>query len=317
MIKPRLRKLVGLTGGLGNQLFQFAILLSLNNNEEVGLVDGIGEPRRNREKLPEICSFNLETFNVHIIKKEFSWLTRKSLGFCLRMGVQPRRFEIAMFKKIARFASNFLLSITIHARLKLIIGRGVGYFNLKPSKSPLFLYGYFQSYYWASESETFKKLMELEPKKIGHELTSLISLAKIQKPLIVHVRLGDYLLEESFGIPSIDFYDKAISKIIRLTKSKYIWVFSDSIDSAKSYIPERFHSKITWMNEIDNSSAHTLQAMRLGSGYVIANSTFSWWAAFLRQNQFAPVIAPTPWFRNADDPALIIPPTWIRIPANF
>jgi len=64
------------------------------------------------------------------------------------------------------------------------------------------------------------------------------------------------------------------------------------------------------MENIDNSSASTLEAMRFGRGYVIANSTFSWWGAYLSHTDHAEVIAPDPWFQGMDSPDSLIPRNW-------
>jgi hypothetical protein len=91
-----------------------------------------------------------------------------------------------------------------------------------------------------------------------------------------------------------------------------IWVFSDEIELAKEKIPEIYLDRVRWIENVDNSSAASLDAMRLGHGYVIANSTFSWWGAMLSVNTEAPVVAPKKWFRNAPDPVDLIPDSWIR-----
>jgi hypothetical protein len=53
--------------------------------------------------------------------------------------------------------------------------------------------------------------------------------------------------------------------------------------------------------------------MRYFSGYVISNSTFAWWAAFLRHNQEVPVYAPDPWFKMINDPKMLIPENWNKV----
>jgi hypothetical protein len=95
---------------------------------------------------------------------------------------------------------------------------------------------------------------------------------------------------------------------------KKIWIFSDDIEGAKELIPQQFHSDIRWIYEIDGSVASTLEVMRLGFGYVIGNSTFSWWAAVLSHNSNGMVIAPTPWFTGIDEPHALVPKSWIRFP---
>ena len=74
---------------------------------------------------------------------------------------------------------------------------------------------------------------------------------------------------------------------------------------------------IRWINSVDDSVVGTLQAMRLGCAYVIANSTFSWWAAYLSLNPSVEVVAPSPWFMVMEDPKELIPPNWEQIDAGY
>ena len=63
------------------------------------------------------------------------------------------------------------------------------------------------------------------------------------------------------------------------------------------------------------SAAETLQTMRLCHGYVIGNSSFSWWGAKLSFQENPPVISPSKWFLGQPDPAGLIPDDWERIDA--
>jgi hypothetical protein len=64
----------------------------------------------------------------------------------------------------------------------------------------------------------------------------------------------------------------------------------------------------------DISPSETLELMRYGRAYVIANSSFSWWGAYLRMNHRASVYAPKKWFKGMEDPADLIPPDWRIVP---
>ena len=139
--------------------------------------------------------------------------------------------------------------------------------------------------------------------------------ARRVKPIVVHVRLGDYIHETKFGIPSKNYYEKAIEFQVRLNKESPIWLFSNDIQSAKEYIPERFRDRLVIVDNVGLDSAEILEIMRNGIGYVIGNSTFSWWAAQLSNTNEAVVCAPKPWFKEIQTPKLLIPDKWIEIDA--
>ena len=58
-----------------------------------------------------------------------------------------------------------------------------------------------------------------------------------EEPLIVHIRLSDYLTETKFGILPLEYYDKALNIMFTQYRFKKIWVFSDEIEKAKEFIP--------------------------------------------------------------------------------
>jgi hypothetical protein len=124
----------------------------------------------------------------------------------------------------------------------------------------------------------------------------------------LHVRRGDYInLSEFHPLQTIDYYNQAIEFI---GSYKNIFVFSDDIEWCKQ--------NLTYDNMIfveKQTDVFDLIAMSLCSNNIIANSTFSWWGAWLNENPNKVVIAPKNWFgikRNLDD-SNIVPESWIKI----
>ena len=311
---------IQITGGLGNQLFQFAAGLSLleSKSEPIFIEQKLGKPRSAVKGTADIFGF-VWPQTVNIIKVNngrISEFMSRVTGFCLRMGVTPSRLESnRLVKSFIIFLASTLLSFFLKERKRLLIGRGVGYTELKNKSSVPYLVGYFQSYLYAESNREY--LMKAKIENVGPELKELNLAAEAEMPLIVHCRFGDYLMEDNFGIPSGEYYQAAIKNLIKKDIYKSIWVFSDDLIRAKEKIDSENLLPIRWISSVDNSDVSTLQAMRLGRGYVIANSTFSWWAAYLSFSPTADVVAPNPWFMGMEDPVNLIPPTWRRLDAGY
>jgi hypothetical protein len=279
------------------------------------LIADYGSPRHSGTELAEILNFKLPS-NVQVDEvANRSLFVEKTAGYLLRLGIEPRAVEkFPGFKPISRMMGSVVLGIHKRNFRTIIVGQGVGYFNAKSDyKNKLFI-GYFQSYRWASNPKTYNCISSIHPIIETQELIMLKKLAALEKPLFVHVRLGDYLLEDSFGIPSNEYYEQAIRKHLEFRTYKSIWLFSDDVEAAYEMLPKEFHPIVRIIKEVTNPS-QTLELMRHGSGYVIANSSFSWWGAFLAHDRTALVIAPNPWFAGMPDPREICPTAWFRISA--
>lgn len=310
---------VHLTGGLGNQLFQISTALSFADLPTILIEEKLGRPRLNSKSQADLQDFEMN-------REEFKTTARRLLpnlfmsrvsNFALRVGVIPTKFEK---RRIIRsgidISASLLLSLNFFRPLRVLVGQGLGYFHLHKGRFlASYQVGYFQSFRWAQQPEIFSQLMTLSPKNPAGETKKWIEKIALESPIVVHIRLGDYKSESGFGIPSQSYYRRSLEQIREFKSHASIWYFSDEPELAKKYLgdecPEGF-----WFDFDPGSSAHLMEIMRFGSGYVIGNSSFSWWAAFLRKDRTAKVIAPTPWFRD-NSPIDLIPPDWILIDSGI
>ena len=305
-------KIVFLTGGLGNQLFQLAHGLSKVTTNELDFEIRLGKPRGINE--PDLFDFDVVSEVSKTIYDKDNWFISKCLSYILHLGVNPDIFEKSRyFQKFIETAVGFFCSVFFKRRIKIQCFHGAGY-EREPSRSRStnLLIGYFQTFRWAATESTHKKLMLMAPRFPSEELDALKEEAKAVIPLVVHVRLTDYKSESSFGIPSRNYYKTAIDALWKSGQYGEIWIFTDEPDLVLSYLPESLPGKFRILGEISNSPAMTLEAMRYGHGYVLANSSFSWWGAYLSYTQDAQVIAPFPWFLNREEPVDICLPNWQR-----
>ena len=300
---------ISLTGGLGNQLFQYAALLELGCEKKRQLTEDFGKPRQGKNGLAEIRSFRLDASQVEFKR---NWLSEKFAGYLLRLGVHRKWWEI---RPLMRFFATLVGSVYLTLVNRRYVGiqgySALGHKdNFKVAASTNLLVGYFQNFHGPSHEKVKQRLMAIELLEESSKVKELKIISEVEKPLVVHVRLGDYRKEDDFGILPRAYYEKAITKHLSLGICEKIWLFSDEPHAAQDLIPESLRSKIRVIDGF--SPAESLELMRMGYGYVIANSTFSWWGAFLSHREGATVIAPHKWFKNMEDPKNLLPSEWLR-----
>lgn len=298
-------KFVVLTGGLGNQLFQYFLSLNLDGN--VYHLDFVADNRKSKHGYPDLFDFNLRrdiAENLITIKKP---LTRKFIHLGLRISAKKEviPFERFLFQKII----GMVVSRELKSCSDVHISSGLG-FDSRSLNSDLYI-GYFQSYKYCSNFS--HEQISLELNKNSEIVNDYSDLARNEKPLLVHYRFSDYLTEQNFGIPSKNYYISAINQALAHGINNKIWVFSDDIELAKANFPIEHLHLARFISEPNCSSAETLQIMRLATSYVIANSTFSWWAATLSRCKSPLVYSPSPWFAYGETPLDLIDPSWHRL----
>jgi hypothetical protein len=247
---------------------------------------------------------------------KYSTFVSKTAGYILRSGIAPRALEtISFVKKTIALLGNLVLSVYFRKLTRIERGIGIGYSKIQVKPIRSFIVGYFQSFRFTKDINTYRELKSLSLTKKNSEIEKFIEIAKIEKPIVVHFRFGDYKSEKTFGIPNSNYYKSALFQIIDVTPDSKIWVFSDEEMEARKVFPNELMDRTRWFTDKKLSSAETLELMRLGKSYVIANSTFSWWGAVLSKTENPPVICPDVWFQNENEPLDLIPPSWKRVAA--
>jgi hypothetical protein len=145
----------------------------------------------------------------------------------------------------------------------------------------------------------------------GRNREVLETIRGTQTPVSLHIRRGDYTLAAEGSIAlSLDYYRKAIEKVrVRYPDAKF-FVFSDDIAWSREHLPADLPAVFVDHND-DMTSHEDLRLMSACSHHIIANSSFSWWGAWLNPAPTKMVIAPKHWLLTPESyfPDLL-PPDW-------
>jgi hypothetical protein len=183
--------------------------------------------------------------------------------------------------------------------------------------SPAYLSGYWQSERYFSDCADqirqdfqFRKLLDPRSLEMAEEIQAGVSVS-------LHVRRGDYASDPKttavHGLCEAPYYARAIEYLSDRLGPMRLFVFSDDIEWARANLPLDAHPH-TFVNH--NKGADSWRDMRLMSlcqHHVIANSSFSWWGAWLNPSTEKTVIAPAQWFARLVDTRDLIPPQWVRL----
>ena len=290
---------IELSGGIGNQLFQYSLGKYLQ--------------RQKRIKLTFVSAPVGAQENPHKSKLE-------DFKFGVNVNILNRN-PVAMFSsRVDRYLSHRVPKYNLLAQWFFWnytqIGAG---FDEKISKLHRLrsVRGYFQSYLYA-ESIRSELVSGFELITPSERFLACAAEAKENGPIIVHLRRGDYAqLSNSVGILGADYYFNGIKTLIGSSSQKQIWIFSDDAKASLVLATQLEEKGLKDIKEgFEMTDSETLKLMSLGSGIVIANSTFSWWSAFLG-NYEDNVIAPQKWFKGMQDPKDLIPKNWKLITSSW
>lgn len=292
--------IVKLMGGLGNQMFQYAAgkRLAKLHKTELKLDKGIlGKPVQEGVTPREV---ELDLLRVNLLwasRQEIDSYRNKGSGKYLR--VMQRKFPF-LFREMYLAES------------------GHGYysrFNQLPSK--VYLDGFWQSEKYFADIRQIL-LSEFKPMENLSGLNSeWISNIKSCNSVSVHIRRGDYVTNTQanhfHGVLPMSYYHDAVSFITKDIMNPVFFVFSDDPNWVKDNFRLDYPTYIISHNMARNS-VFDLELMSACQHNIIANSSFSWWGAWLNASPQKIVVAPKFWFR--DNPSLaddLIPSSWHRL----
>lgn len=279
--------IVKIKGGLGNQLFQYAL----------------GRHVSQRFSVPLLLDISMYSeYNLHKYRL-------KNLNI---------KADIATNSEIEKLSGGNSLSAKLARKFKVLrkssFRSEVHKFNYDPKLvfgNNLYLDGYWQNQMYFIDIRDI--LLGEFVSRNGLSISALKYANRIknsENSVSIHVRRGDYLGVKGIGVLSENYFKNAVDAIQSKYKNLTFYVFSDDISWCKAHF--KFVPNINFIentkNEVDD-----LFLMSLCNHNIIANSTFSWWGAWLNQFRQKCVIAPCGWRLDIVDSDRIVPPDWILI----
>jgi hypothetical protein len=293
-------------GGLGNQLFQLAAALDMAREGKVFVLGKWGFARKCENGVIDIDNLNLPSQVKIEYGSEPGLFAKRLSNFLLRQGStrKKRNLTIKILEKIV----NPFYVCKLSKFVSVSIANGLGLCKVNSNDKVLML-GYFQNSSWPKN--VFDQMILIEPKHLTPKAEHLILEIQKQHATAVHVRRGDYL-NENFGVLESSYYHKAL-KTLDTRKGTPLWIFSDDIEISRRLSVFDDYRNVYFVEDSGLESFETMEIMRHAKNFVIANSSFSWWSAFLRYNQRGKVVAPWPWFKTPNSPNEILSEDWLKI----
>lgn len=306
-------------GGLGNQLFQVHAAASISEGAVIHLDEELFGKVTMNSNLEFEKKYRILISLTSCGSLPYRWITRRLSGLILRINPLAENWKVARIAgKILRVLATMAFSIRYKKSIRLIAPYTVGFHSLECSlEKPIVLLGYFQSYKYINEV----KLVRNQKNEIffDNQTSEFYNCfnSQIEKPLIVHVRLGDYSKNPKIGLLDSHYYTANLMSAYDESNCSSLWLFSNDIPNAVKYIPHELIDKLRVKEDKDLSDSQILDFMSQGHAFFLANSTFSWWAARLSSAAPEKIYVPSPWYSSLHDPIELIPPDWQSIPSIF
>jgi hypothetical protein len=273
---------VKLMGGLGNQMFQYACgkALSLRLNKKMVidksfLLDNLSTP--------DVTPRNFELSVFHLPEEVIVY--RKKFGLHPAL---PYRFNKWLNPLMERIVKT--VEFTDHDSVETLV---------KSDPPLVILNGYFQKEKYFKQYETQIRSAFVFKPELSEPNIALEKEIKQSDSVSIHVRRGDYVNNAKtsayHGVCSLDYYKQAIAMMQSRIPNPRFFVFSDDMDWCRENLGLSGDTMFVSHNK-GSESYLDMYFMSLCKNNIIANSSFSWWSAWLNTNTNKYVIAPEKWF---------------------
>jgi hypothetical protein len=282
--------IVQLIGGLGNQLFQYAAGKSLALHHGTNLKVDASHYAKNAERAVELSFFNIP---LEIATAEEISHFKQNAGERMVSWLQPAHRRRVYREVSIRYDPDFF-----------------------KARDNIYLKGYRQSEkYFEPYKTIIRKEFTIKPELVG-QVAGYASGLRSENSVSVHIRRGDYLnptILDIHGILGWDYYEKGIKMMAEKMPDAKFYFFSDDMNWVKSQLKPGGRYEFVSGN-ISSSAIGDFYLMTRCRHNILANSSFSWWAAWLNDNAGKQVIAPLQWYNKTKyDTSDLIPEGWTRI----
>jgi hypothetical protein len=281
-------------GGLGNQMFQYALGRAL------------------------ACKYNTP------LLLDISWFKQQTLrkfdldSLQLKANIAKPQ-DIACYRPKNKFIRTIIIlwSQLLPLRSKRYYKeKSIGVFDadvLRTSPN-VYLDGFWQHFKYFEKNAQILRA-EFKPKKLSRRAHQYLRQLQIGNSVAIHIRRGDYIqdpqVQAFHGTCSCEYYAKAITYILKKVPQVRFYIFTDD----PAGIPKELDTRGRPVSVVTKvSDVESLYIMSRTKHVIIANSSFSWWGAWLNENPQKIIIAPRYWFAHKKYKHIsIVPLTWIKI----
>ena len=295
--------IVKLIGGLGNQMFQYAAGRRLAIAHDVPLKLDTGW----FNYMPAGDTTRRYALGVFPIREDFATTEEiRSVTGESSSKIWNRLHSLAEICGLVRASKNIVKERFLHFDQTIL--------DL-PNRA--YLVGYWQSdKYFHDVDDILRREFTVKVPLAGKNL-EIADQIRNTCSVSIHVRRGDYVSNpattEFHGLCGLEYYRLCTAELARKVANPHFFVFSDDHDWTQQNLNIDF--PVTYVDHNDSSEGHEdMRLMSLCCHNIIANSSFSWWGAWLNPNPSKLVYAPRRWFNREDiDTIDIVPSTWMRL----
>jgi len=180
-----------------------------------------------------------------------------------------------------------------------------------------YLHGYWQSEKYFSDHADLIRADFTPRAALSGKNLALAQMIANRHSISIHVRRGDYVSNAktlaTHGTCSPEYYFMAIEIILQKFPGARLIAFSDDPQWVSQVLLPRYPELVLVDHNNGLDSYNDMRLMSMCQHHIIANSSFSWWGAWLNPSQDKVVIAPRDWFLKVTDDRDLIPTSWIRI----
>jgi hypothetical protein len=299
--------IVHLVGGLGNQMFQYALGRHLAEKQSTIL----------KLDVSGFQTYKLRRYGLHCFHIWEHIATQTEIDSLHREN--NRRIKHFVRRVLRKLNSN-LANVILPPNPLFFEER---YFRFDPvvlqKTAPLYLRGYWQSEKYFSEiQEILRREFEIKYKQ-DPESRRISDLIQSTNSISLHVRRADYVqdphINQIYGTCDQSYYDRSIQHLITSVKDPHFFIFSDDPAWVKVGLKLGFPATVVEHNG-PFRDYEDLRLMSQCKHNIIANSSFSWWGAWLNENPEKIVIGPQRWFADEERNAQaqdVVPEGWVRL----